>query len=189
MWVNSMLSCRILMFEKDWQVGSMVPSADCPGLALCASASHDLPTLRGFWKEADLELRESLRLYPDADMAPQQRDLRKRDKGELLSALARENLLDGEQLQAAAATDKLSEEPLIAVQVFLARAPSCLMILQLEDLLGQEQQVNLPGTIEQYANWRHKICVEAESRSTGESFVRIARAVDAERRRRRADPG
>jgi 4-alpha-glucanotransferase/(1->4)-alpha-D-glucan 1-alpha-D-glucosylmutase len=40
---------------------------------------------------------------------------------------------------------------------FLALTPSMLMVLNQEDLFKHEDQQNLPGTTEQYPNWRHKI--------------------------------
>ncbi|MDH3222009.1 MAG: 4-alpha-glucanotransferase, partial [Gammaproteobacteria bacterium] len=50
LYVNRILSYRILFFEKDWERGTMKPPADYPRYALCTSGSHDLPTLRGYWQ-------------------------------------------------------------------------------------------------------------------------------------------
>ena len=44
---------------------------DYPRYALCTSGSHDLPTLKGYWQESDLDLREALNLYPSADIEQQ----------------------------------------------------------------------------------------------------------------------
>ena len=40
---------------------------------------------------------------------------------------------------------------------FLASTPSILMVLNQEDLFKDTDQQNLPGTTEQYPNWRHKM--------------------------------
>ena len=40
---------------------------------------------------------------------------------------------------------------------FLASTPSELMVLNQEDLFKDTDQQNLPGTTEQYPNWRHKM--------------------------------
>ena len=40
---------------------------------------------------------------------------------------------------------------------FLASTPSELMVLSIEDLFKQPDQQNLPGTTEQYPNWRGKV--------------------------------
>ena len=181
LWVNKILSYRILMFEKDWQAGTFRAPADYPPLALCASGSHDLPTLRGYWRETDLELRESLQLYPSEELGPQQRELRQCDREQMLAALARENLVDSEIMQRHAGAAELSLELLIAVQAFLARSRACLMMVQLEDLLGQTQQVNLPGTIDAYPNWRQKIPLDVEDWNRHRDLLNIADAIERER--------
>jgi (1->4)-alpha-D-glucan 1-alpha-D-glucosylmutase len=46
----------------------------------------------------------------------------------------------------------------LAVHAFVARAPAKILMIQLEDLLGQVEQVNVPGTTdERYPNWRRKL--------------------------------
>jgi (1->4)-alpha-D-glucan 1-alpha-D-glucosylmutase len=49
-----------------------------------------------------------------------------------------------------------------AVQLYLARSPARLLLIQPEDVLGQIEQVNLPGTTDQYPNWRHKLPLNLE---------------------------
>ena len=39
----------------------------------------------------------------------------------------------------------------------VARTPSCLALVTLEDMLGEEEQPNLPGTVEVHPNWRRRI--------------------------------
>ena len=186
LWVNKILSYRIFMFEKDWQVGSFKQPSDYPPLALCASGSHDLPTLCGYWHEADLDIRDSLGLYPTSEMGQQQRHLRQRDRAEILVALANENLLRENLLEDDLANPdilegNLSTELLIAIQRFLARSPACLMMLQLEDLLGQKQQINVPGTIDEYPNWRYKIPLDIEDWRASGDVEHIAGAIARER--------
>jgi len=40
---------------------------------------------------------------------------------------------------------------------FIARTPSPLCLLPIEDVLGSEDQPNLPGTIDQHPNWRRRL--------------------------------
>jgi 4-alpha-glucanotransferase len=46
---------------------------------------------------------------------------------------------------------------------FVAKTPSKLALLPLEDALGLERQPNMPGTVAEYPNWRHRYDVEAGS--------------------------
>ena len=45
---------------------------------------------------------------------------------------------------------------------FLAKTPSLVLLVRLEDILEQEEQTNLPGTFMEYPNWRYKLteCIE-----------------------------
>jgi (1->4)-alpha-D-glucan 1-alpha-D-glucosylmutase len=44
-----------------------------------------------------------------------------------------------------------------AVHAFLAAAPSALMMVQLEDVAGEVEQANMPGTVDEHPNWRRKL--------------------------------
>ncbi|MET0314340.1 MAG: 4-alpha-glucanotransferase, partial [Hansschlegelia sp.] len=40
---------------------------------------------------------------------------------------------------------------------FLAKTPSRLVLLPLEDALAQIEQPNLPGTLDEHPNWRRRL--------------------------------
>jgi 4-alpha-glucanotransferase len=46
---------------------------------------------------------------------------------------------------------------------FVAKTPAQLALLPLEDALALERQPNMPGTIVEYPNWRHRYDAEAAS--------------------------
>ena len=178
---HKMLSFRILNFEKDWHHGTIRPPADYPRYSLCTAGSHDLPTLRGFWQETDLALREQLDLYPSDESRDQQRQVREQDRFEILTALARENLVAGEASNETKASKNLGSELAQSIQRYLARARSMLFMVQLEDLLLQTRQVNLPGTIVEYPNWRCRLSVDLEDWHEQVDLEGFARAVNSER--------
>ena len=156
------LSYRLLYFERNGE-GAFRPPAEYPAQALVAAATHDLPTLAGFWQGRDLELRHSLGLFP----AEAQRDAqiidRAQDRARLLVALDKENLLPTGAVPNPVLVPQLAPEYMQAIHAYLARSPSKLMLVQLEDMFGQTEQVNLPGTTEaQYPNWRRKLPLNLE---------------------------
>ncbi|MDH3537064.1 MAG: 4-alpha-glucanotransferase, partial [Gammaproteobacteria bacterium] len=172
---------RILFFEKDWERGTMKPPADYPRYALCTSGSHDLPTLRGYWQGSDLELRERLDLYPSEDFKDRQRQIRRQDRYEILAALARENLITDAEVNERNAENELSATMAQAIQRYLARSEAMLMMVQLEDLLSQARQVNVPGTVDEYPNWRGKLSIDLEDWRDRADLDGFARAINAER--------
>ncbi len=181
LYVNRILSYRVLYFEKDWHHGVFKPPGDYPRYALCTSASHDLPTLQGFWQETDLALREKLGLSPSSEFDREQRAARQRDKQEILNALARQGLLASPGNDPSNPADIPRDDLLIAVQRYLARSPAMLMMVQIEDLLFETNQVNVPGTIDEHPNWRQKLSLDVEDWGERVDLATVAQAVNGER--------
>lgn len=174
LYLNRILSYRIFRFEKDWHKGSLTSPEHYPRDALCTGGSHDLPTLVGYWRATDLELRDRLELHPSPDIGRQQTEMRERERSEIVDALAREELL--QQPESADAVE-LS----LSIQRYLARSRSIVMMLQVEDLLLQEEQVNVPGTVDEYPNWRLKLAHNLEDWVQETELERIARLINRER--------
>jgi 4-alpha-glucanotransferase len=149
-----LMSCRVLYFERAQDDGFLPPPA-YPRHALVSVSTHDLPTLKGYWTGRDVRWRELLRRFPDEAALQHARGERERDRGLLLQALARAGLLpDG--LNPEQRPDALSNELVVAVHRYLAQTPGYLLMVQLEDALGEEEQPNLPGT-DEHPNWRRKL--------------------------------
>lgn len=152
------LSYRVVFFEQDEQGGFIAPDA-YPPLALAVLGSHDLATLRGWWEGRDIDLKASHDLYPDVGEEVRQRANRKRERTALLSALRASDLLARGEVRTESPFDPRLAE---AVHAFLARTRAGLAVAQIEDLFGEPNQVNLPGTIDQHPNWRRKYSVPIE---------------------------
>ena len=60
-----------------------------------------------------------------------------------------------------------------AMHAALGAAPARLVALQIEDILGVRDQPNLPGTVDEYPNWRRRLPVDV--RDLG-GDPRVARA-------------
>lgn len=149
-----LLSCRVLYFERAAD-GAFLPADTYPRQSLVSVSTHDLPTLRGFWTYRDLRWRELLHRFPDEEAATQARIERDRDRVQLLHALAEAGLLPV-GIDPDHPPDEPPPELVLAVHRFLAGTPGQLLMVQLEDLIGEEEQPNLPGT-EEHPNWRRKV--------------------------------
>ena len=156
------LSYRLLYFCKDHD-GAFAAPQDFPARALVCAATHDLPTLAGFWAGGDLEVRRELGLFPDDAHYESQVVGRAEDRARLLLALSREGLLPEGHEADPQAHAEMTPELAAAIHRYLARSPSRLLTVQLEDLLGQREQVNLPGTTDAYPNWRRRLPLDLEA--------------------------
>lgn len=146
------LSCRVLYFEKDLH-GFRKP-AELPHLAVASATTHDLATLRGYWTCEDIAAKSALGIIGSAEGKRQLLRERADDKRQLVRALRSEGLLPpGEEEDDVAWTAALAN----AIHAYLAKTPCMLVVAQLDDIAGERQQVNLPGTAAEYPNWRRRL--------------------------------
>jgi glycogen operon protein len=138
------LSYRVLFFERD---GTVFRAPETyPAKAVACVATHDLPTLKGWWSGADIALDRTLGRTTVADADK----LRDADREALSSVIG-------------AKIEELTPANEAAIHGYLARAPSVLVLAQAEDLAGEAEPVNVPGTEAEYPNWRRRIAEPVES--------------------------
>ncbi len=135
------LSYRVLWFERDG-AGNFNPPQSYPERALVSTTTHDLATLAGFASRRDLAARKAAGL---ADEAVYERQKAYRD-GEV------------RRLDEALRTAGFANDPL----GFLLSTPCLLAVINQEDLSGESEQQNLPGSTWQYPNWRRKMSILVE---------------------------
>ncbi|WP_447980312.1 4-alpha-glucanotransferase [Candidatus Nitrospira bockiana] len=165
------LSYRVFYFERTAD-GEWKASPQYPRQALAVVTTHDLPTLTGFWAGEDLAVRARLGMYRDESAHRAAEEERRHDKATIVRALKAEGLLteEGEPAASPILTPALSD----AIHAFLARTPSFLMLASLEDLLGQSTQINLPGTLDAYPNWSHRLSLTLDQAKQDPRPVRLA---------------
>ncbi|MEW6997349.1 4-alpha-glucanotransferase [Colwelliaceae bacterium BS250] len=152
---SGLLSYKVLFFER-WENGLYYRPERYPEQSMVTVSTHDLSTIAGWWTGNDLKWRQELNLYPNEQMGIEERADRITDREQLLDALVYEGVLAAENfppMQPAQMNSQLAK----AVQAFLAKAPSRVLLVPLEDALGLHEQVNIPGTIDQHPNWRRRL--------------------------------
>jgi 4-alpha-glucanotransferase len=178
------LSYRLLLFERD-EKGAFLSPQRYPALASAAFSTHDIATLRGFWLARDLEWRRDLALYPNADAAATDIEERRRDRRLLLAALVAAGVLTEDAAKHLLPDENaphFSPELAVAVHRFLGRSPAVLGLMQIEDALGELEQANLPGTVDQHPNWRRKLSRSIEVMAGDADIAALARAFGAARK-------
>jgi 4-alpha-glucanotransferase len=131
-----------------------VAPADYVRPALAAVTTHDLPTLRGWWTGHDIDLWEKLGFYADPTIGERNRAEREQERLRLLRALRREQLWGGD---AGDAPPPYSAALGRAIHVYLGRSAAALVTVQLEDMIGMLEPVNVPGTSREYSNWTRRM--------------------------------
>ncbi|MFF1301684.1 4-alpha-glucanotransferase, partial [Streptomyces sp. NPDC058307] len=147
---RGVLGTSVLWFERDWEGDGRPLSperwrADC----LATATTHDLPPTASRLTGEHVELRDSLGLLTRP--LDEERAEAAADTGEWLELLARLGLLHG----TGGGADPSSEEAQIqAVHRYLLNTPARMVGVWLPDAVGDRRPQNLPGTWDQYPNWR-----------------------------------
>ena len=139
-----LLSYKLLPFERT-SSGGFRPPQQYPEQALVSASTHDLPTLRGFWSGRDIEWKEYLKLYPSPEDAEVAWENRARDRHALVKAMRHEGVLPL-SLEHKQMPVNMSMKLRQAVYAFLARARSRLLVIPLEDIVGEVETPNFPGS-------------------------------------------
>lgn len=175
------LSYRLLYFAQD-ERGEFVAPRRYPSSALVAIGTHDLATLPGYWRGRDLDVRAELGLYPSRESEHSARERRAQERLSLIRAFKREGLLPDSFSEN---SSELSFDLVQAAYRFLARSPAMLLLLHLDDVLGEENQINIPGTVTEHPNWRRKMLLDIEELERDPRMLALAGAIREERRARR----
>ena len=61
-----------------------------------------------------------------------------------------------------------------AILTYLARSHARLMLIQLEDVIAEGEQANLPGTTDAHPNWRRRMSGLLEELISGTDLPRLA---------------
>ncbi|MDR3538170.1 MAG: 4-alpha-glucanotransferase [Acetobacteraceae bacterium] len=144
---------RVLWFERD-PSGFAAPKK-WQRNAVAMTSTHDLPTLAGWWRGLDINMRATLGKLGDVESSEVEAE-RRTDRTLLWQRLVDEGTTTSSE------PPPDDPQPLVdAALDCVARTESVLYLVPLEDLLGQEEQPNLPGTIDEHPNWRRRLPVDA----------------------------
>ncbi|WP_437882957.1 4-alpha-glucanotransferase [Pseudomonas sp. LRF_L74] len=139
-----LLGMRVLLFEQ--RDGRFIAPPHWPRDALATTTTHDLPSIRGWFAGRDIDWR-----LQAGHCTPEQTEVdRQHRPGEvaaLRAALAEQGELEhGDS----------DEHCLDAAIGFIGKTPAPLVLLPLEDAVGELEQANLPGPGNIHPNWRRR---------------------------------
>ncbi|VCU70761.1 4-alpha-glucanotransferase [Pigmentiphaga humi] len=147
-----MLGIDVLWFtrEGNWPGAPFRAPRDWSAQALATTTTHDLPTVAGWWEGRDIAWRERLGLLAEGSSRAAEQAERALDRARLWHDLGQAGVAPADEPEP-------EQAPVASVLGFLARTPAPLLLVPLEDMQGQQEQPNLPGTVDTHPNWRRRM--------------------------------
>ncbi|MBF0252148.1 MAG: 4-alpha-glucanotransferase, partial [Alphaproteobacteria bacterium] len=177
---ENILSYRLMHFQR-YANGLYFRPDRFPRLSLAMPGSHDMPTIAGFWTERDLHVQKDIGLLSGNEAFDKMCTDRQRDREMMVAALQDQGLVDDAFPHGADLADEELKILIVAVHRFLARSPAALMMINLDDAAVSSDQVNVPGTVDEHPNWRHRLHIAIETLAQDPLFADLAEAVKTER--------
>jgi 4-alpha-glucanotransferase len=144
-----LLGMRVLWFERD-RKGAFIAPGKWGRHGAALSTTHDLPTLAGWWSGRDIEWHAKLGAGRAA--LARERKARAKDRHRLWQTLRTAGATE--------ATTPPANAPGHFVDAAfrgLAATQCPLKLLPVEDFIGEREQPNVPGTIDEHPNWRRRL--------------------------------
>jgi 4-alpha-glucanotransferase len=161
------LSYRVLVYERHWQGdGQFCRPEEYPPQSLATLATHDMPTMTEFWRGGDIARRAQLEMYPGQQQRDEDATRRDGERAGILRLLG--------DIGRSPADPHNAADVIESLHAAIARTGSMLAMVQLDDLIGETEPVNIPGTYREYPNWRRKLALPIEEIFSDARWQRLA---------------
>lgn len=165
-----LMGCNIQLIERSAS-GEVIAREHGREMSMTAFSNHDFPTLAGFWEGEDFRWREELGIGNDPEVLRAARHQRRIDKSAFLHLAGLDHYH----------ADKMTPRLMGQLQAYLAGGNALAFAVQLDDLLLETHQANVPGTTVEAPNWRRRTRLTLKEIASDPNVNMITRAIHATR--------
>jgi len=166
---RGLLSYRVLIFERHWAGdGHFKRPHEYPHQALATVVTHDMPTIADYWAGGDIPRRDALGLFPTSELASAEAARRADERERLLALLAELGLRPADP-------DPVNLTQ--ALHAVVAESNAMLAVVQFDDIAGEVEPANIPGTYHEYPNWRRKVSLYIEDLACDPRWLALVRTM------------
>jgi 4-alpha-glucanotransferase len=145
---RSVLGTQMLWFERGWSGEPLAPQWWRKN-SLVTVSTHDLPPAAAFLSGSQVTDRLNLGLLTRSE--PEERAEADRTVNDWIGALVGEGLLPP-------GTRPTADDFTVALYAYLAKTPAKLIGVNLAEAAGETRSQNMPGTCDEYPNWKLPLC-------------------------------
>ncbi|MDI9446802.1 MAG: 4-alpha-glucanotransferase [Pirellulaceae bacterium] len=162
----------VLQYETNPDKGPAL--REVPAACVASVNTHDMPQFAAYWQGLDIEDRLGQGLLT-AEAAAEERRRRAGLRRRITEFLRAQGLL--------ASAEPTCPQVLEACECYLAASDAEILLVNLEDLWGETEPQNRPGTYREHPNWRRKARYPFDQFSAMPEVARVLGAIDRLRRR------
>lgn len=160
---RSIYSYSVLQYEKD-KSRQFCPTKYLRAKSLACFGTHDTPTIKGYWKGRDIDWWQKLG-WMDEEQAATAQSERASENAALFSLGRKSGTID----------DRSFNDLSMRIHGALAHSSVAMVSVQLDDILGEIEAQNLPGTIDEHPNWRRRCPAPIETLGRNQCLTSIGR--------------
>jgi 4-alpha-glucanotransferase len=169
-------SYKVFLFERENEEQDLKSPQHYEKNALATLSTHDLPTMAGFWQSIDLDILQRLKLFPSE--SDRKRLIEQRHSFQKAFIRAMTYQTDISKAQDLMINDLQVTTVIELAHEYLASSKANITVFQPDDFLTILQPINLPGTTDQYPNWRRKLTHSVEDFFADERRISHMKSID-----------
>lgn len=170
---KSILSWKVFYFEKENE--SFIDPKKYHTQSVVTLNTHDLPPLASFWMNKDIEERKKLG-FINEDQEKELLKKRNEERIQIIKLLKEKEFLN--ELNINLTEESIYDTTIASViHQLVSETESKILLVSLNDLLGETDQPNLPGTVKEYPNWSIRYTYSIEEIEENPYFISIISAL------------
>ncbi len=175
--LHNIFSNRILFRQKD-ENGKFLDTGKYPYLSLCQVSTHDQATSCGYWVAEDIEINDKCHLLPKREHYLNNIAERDEEREDFLRILKKTKSFYKNNEKSfiknihGQAVPKNLE---YSFNIYGMKTNCAIFLVKTADVYGQVKMENVPGTVDEYPNWRLKLPILLEDIETDGRMRRFFR--------------
>lgn len=182
MYQARLFSTKVLHRQRD-KDGNFFKTTKYFPFSLAQVSTHDQPSIPAYWTFYDLETFRKCNLFLTKEQFEKACQERLGICHTMIETFKEEGLWEGDVPSRldVMKDPRLRRKLILKTNQFIARSKSSIFLVRFEDIFGQTEMINVPGTTNEYPNWRLKLPVNISEMESCSEIQEVFEMIRSER--------
>ncbi len=175
--LHNIFSNKILFRQKD-ENGNFLDTGKYPYYSLCQVSTHDQATSCGYWIAEDIEVNNKCHLLPKTEHYIANLNERNEERKDFLRILKKTKSFYKNNEKSFIKNlhgNAVPKDLEYSFNIYGMKTNCAIFLVKTADIYGQVEMENVPGTVDEYPNWRLKLPILLEDIETDGRMRRFFR--------------